>query len=103
MEKQMDASYYNGKKTLALENIRVAISSAEEAARLIENASYSAPHQIHRERLHELLDFSARRLTSCRIYFEKTQWASANSGLEFNDWLGQNGYPELDDAKNEKK
>lgn len=103
MENQMDASYYDGKKTLALEGIRVAISSAEEAARLIESASYSTPHPVHREQIHELLDSSARRLTSSRQYFEKTQWASANSGLEFNDWLGQNGYPELDDAKYDKK
>lgn len=92
----MDESYYNGKKTLTLDDIRDAISQTQEAIRLIECDRYSMPDLNSSVQIHQLLDISARCLTSARRNFEKARWASANTSLDFKEWLEKNGYSELD-------
>ena len=96
MQNQMNEPYCDEKKNLALASIRDAVSRAEEARCLIENISYSMPHLVNAAQIHELLDLSVRGLTSARRNFEKIRWVSANSGLEFKEWLNNNGYPDLD-------
>ena len=95
MQNQMNEPYYDEKKNLALASIRDAVIRTEEARCLIENISYSMPHLINSAQIHEFLDLSIRDLISARRNFEKTRWACANSGLEFKEWLNNNGYSEL--------
>jgi hypothetical protein len=91
----MDEGYFDEKKGLALDSIRAAITQANDAALSVKASRYALPDLTSAEHVHELLKSAALRLTVARRDFEKARWATANTDVEFEDWLRQHGCVEL--------
>lgn len=92
---KMDWSYFEEKKKLTLEGIKCAQSTAEEVIGLLSSWSYEVPNIFDAAEVHERIQAAKLQLDGVRRDFEKVRWASANTSLEFNEWLIENGHRDL--------
>ncbi len=95
MNGRMEKSYFEEKKSFALEALNAAIAKSQEVQRLVESARYEMPNLTDPSAIHELARSAQMHLRSARRDFEKTRWADAITALEFEDWLRQHGHHDL--------
>ena len=92
---KMDRGYFEEKKQLSLDGIRHAQETAGEVTGLLSSWSYDVPNIIDASQVHEYIRAAKAKLDGVRRNFEKVRWASANTSLEFNEWLVEHGHPDL--------
>ena len=95
MTGQMNESYFAEKKDLALESIQSAMIVASDATAAIGASTYAMPNLTSPDDVHSLLKEAADRLQAARRYFETARWAAAHTDLQFDDWVREQGHPEL--------
>lgn len=87
MPNKMDEEYYNKKKELACESLRNAIKDTESALEQINKWRYPVRILLDVNELHETLKHAEVQIRSARRDFEKARWASADTRIEFDEWL----------------
>ena len=92
---KMEREYFEEKKQLTLEGIQLAQQTAGEVTGLLSSWSYDVPNIFDASEVHEYIRATKAQLDGVRRNFEKVRWASANTDLEFNEWLIENGHPDL--------
>ncbi len=92
---KMERSYFDGKKQLTLEGIRQAQDKVGEVTGLLSSWSYDVPNIFYSAEVHESIGEAKALLDGVRRNFEKVRWASANTDLEFHEWLVENGHWDL--------
>lgn len=92
---KMERSYFEEKKQLAVEGVEQAQNTAGDVNGLLSSWSYDLPNLIDAASVHEYLRTAKAQLDGVRRNFEKVRWASANTDLEFDEWLIENGHSEL--------
>ncbi|MBB2488122.1 hypothetical protein H5407_23085 [Mitsuaria sp. WAJ17] len=92
---KMERDYFEEKKQLTLEGIKHAQNTAEEVTGLLSSWSYDVPNIFNAAEVHEYIRAAKAQLDGVRRNFEKVRWASANTDLGFNEWLVENGHPDL--------
>ncbi len=66
-----------------------------EVTGLLSSWSYDVPNIIDASQVHEYIRAAKAKLDGVLRNFEKVRWASANTSLEFNEWLVEHGHPDL--------
>lgn len=92
---KMERNYFDEKKKLSLDGIRHAQDTAEEVTGLLSSWSYEVPNIFNASEVHEYIRAAKAQLDGVRRNFEKVRWASANTDLEFDEWLTENGHSDL--------
>lgn len=92
---KMDRSYFDEKKEYALEGIGYANSTAAVVVGLLSSWSYDLPNIVDPAAVHEQIRVAKAQLDGVRTNFEKVRWASANTDLDFDEWLRSNGCADL--------
>lgn len=92
---KMERDYFDEKKQLSLEGIRHAQDTAGEVTGLLSAWSYDVPNIFDASEVHEYIRVAKAQLDGVRRNFEKVRWASANTNLEFHEWLIENGHSDL--------
>lgn len=92
---KMKRDYFDEKKQLTLNGIRHAQDSAGEVTGLLSSWSYDVPNIFDVSEVHECIRAAKAQLDGVRRNFEKVRWASANTDLEFHEWLIKNGHTDL--------
>ena len=92
---KMVRSYFEEKKNLSLEGVKTAQNTANEVIGLLSSWSYDLPNIINAAEVHECIHIAKAQLDGVRRNFEKVRWASANTELEFDEWLNENGHSDL--------
>ena len=95
MRGKMDKGYFLEKQTFAVDAVTAAIERANFAVTAIQTENYDFPNLVNSVEVHEQLKSAVARLNSARRDFEKARWASAETNLEFDDWLSEVGCAEL--------
>lgn len=92
---KMDRSYFEEKKQLSLDGIKQAQDTANEVVGLLSSWSYDLPNIVNAAEVHEYVRVAKAQLDGVRRDFEKVRWASANTELDFDKWLVENGQSDL--------
>lgn len=92
---KMERSYFEEKKQLTLEGIRRAQGTSAEVIGLLSSWSYDVPNIIDASEVHEYIRAAKAQLDNTRRNFEKVRWASANTDLDFDQWLIEHGNSDL--------
>lgn len=92
---KMERSYFEEKKQLSLDGIQQAQDTASEVVGLLSSWSYDLPNIINATEVHEYVRAAKAQLDGVRRNFEKVRWASANTGLDFDEWLVKDGHTDL--------
>ena len=92
---KMDRSYFEEKKELSLDGIQQAQDTANEVVGLLSSWSYDLPNVVNSAEVHEYIRVAKAQLDGVRRDFEKVRWASANTELDFDGWLVENGQSDL--------
>lgn len=92
---KMDRSYFEEKKQLSLDGIQQAQDTANEVVGLLSSWSYDLPNVVNSAEVHEYIRVAKAQLDGVRRDFEKFRWASANTELDFDGWLVENGQSDL--------
>lgn len=92
---KMERSYFEEKKELSLEGIQQARGTANEVIGLLSSWSYDLPNIVNASEVHEYIRTAKAQLDGVRRNFDKVQWASSNTKLEFDDWLTENRQSDL--------
>jgi hypothetical protein len=95
MTGKMERHYFDEKKELATDGLVSVGKIAMDLTGLVRSWSYEVPNLIDPSEIHEQVRVAKARLDNVRRDFEKVRWASAETELEFNDWLVKHGHPEL--------
>lgn len=91
----MERNYFEEKKELAHEGLVSVGNITSELACLLCSWSYEVPNIIDPSEIHEQVRVAKARLDNVRRDFEKVRWSSAETELDFNEWLVQNGHSDL--------
>ncbi len=92
---KMDRRYFEEKKQLSLDGIKQAQDTASEVIGLLSSWSYDLPNIVNAAEVHEYARVAKAQLDGVRRDFEKVRWASANTELNFDEWLVENGQSDL--------
>lgn len=95
MPEKMEPHYFEEKKTLAIEGVARANSTAAEVLGLLSSWSYEVPNIVDPDAVHEQIRVAKAQLDGVRRDFEKVRWASAGTDLDFNEWLVEHGHGDL--------
>jgi len=92
---KMNRSYFEEKKQLSLDGIKQAQDTANEVIGLLSSWSYDLPNIVNAAEVHEYVRVAKAQLDGVRRDFEKVRWASANTELDFDEWLVENSQSDL--------
>ena len=92
---KIDRSYFEEKKQLSLDGIKQAQDTANEIVGLLSSWSYDLPNIVNAAEVHKYVRVAKAQLDGVRRDFEKVRWASANTELDFDEWLVENGQSDL--------
>lgn len=95
MSRKMDRSYFDEKKGLAQEGLNSVNAITTELTSLLRSWSYEVPNIIAPNEIHEHIRVAKARLDNVRRDFEKVRWSSAETDLDFNEWLVKYGHTDL--------
>jgi hypothetical protein len=95
MPGKMERSYFDEKKQLALEGVSRANKTASEVEGLVRSWSYDVPNIVDPASVHEQICTAKAQLDGARYNFEKVRWSSAETDLEFEEWLLKHGHADL--------
>lgn len=95
MSNRMSEPYFDEKKELACEALMHALQEIKMALELIQTSRYAMPDLVSAESVHGMLRDAEVTITGARRDFEKSRWAAAKTGLEFEDWLKNGPASEL--------
>ena len=95
MPRQMDRGYFDEKKQLALDGIEIAHRTASEVTGVLSSWNYEVPNIVDPSIVHDYIRVAKNQLDGARYNFEKVRWSSADTKLEFDEWLAQNGCSDL--------
>jgi hypothetical protein len=95
MPGKMELHYFDEKKALAIEGVQHASQTAAEVLGLLSSWSYDVPNIVDPAAVHDQIRVAKAQLDNVRRNFEKVRWASAETGLAFNDWLVKHGHDDL--------
>ena len=92
---KMERSYFEEKKQLSIDGIQEAQNTANDVVGLLSSWSYELPNIINAAEVHNYVRVAKAQLDNVRRNFEKVRWASANTDLDFDEWLVKNGNADL--------
>jgi len=95
MSNKMDEGYFDEKKEFARKSLGQAVSEINDSIALIKSMEYTNSGMIDSSTVHESLEFAELLVRNARRDYEKASWASANTQLEFNEWLQERNLREL--------